>query len=200
VLRARDQIAPLQILQHAKRRSKAWLRARTVSRISISPRDDSWGRVRDDCCGRGVKPYDSVMKRLMTPRLAALGFARYGSTFNRCRRFRVEVISFQRSQYNTSRGALLTVNVGIASAYDPRCVTWMAAVDCPIQCRVGSLRPEREDLWYRYLPEEQTSTDVAVAAMRDIESHVFPFFERRPPPEWLLWLVAAPVNVVTRGR
>lgn len=147
-----------------------------------------------------MTPFHIAMLRLVVPRLAALGFTRHGSTFNRRRRLRVEAINFQRSTYNTSLGARFTVNAGIASAYDPHCVTWMAVVNCPINRRIGSLRPDRQDFWYEYLPEEQASTDAAVAAaMAEIERYVLPFFDQRPPLEWLLWLVAAPLNVATRG-
>lgn len=140
-----------------------------------------------------MTPYDDALRRIVVPRLSALGFARRGTSWMRRRRaVRVEVIDFQRSMNNTSDGARFTVNIGLAPISMAGADGWIALSGCPIRQRIGGLRPEHKDHWYRYLPEDRASTDAAITeAMADIDIYVLPFFAQRPWREREAWLVAA---------
>ncbi len=118
--------------------------------------------------------FEQAVGRQIAPRLKAEGFARRGQSWNRRRAGEIQVISVQRSTYNTVLGAQFTVNVGATPdllAPD----AWVAEHGCRWRMRIGMLRPEGQDHWYKYLPDDQVSVDAAIAeALADIEAFVLP--------------------------
>ncbi|WEZ84127.1 DUF4304 domain-containing protein [Rhizobium sp. 32-5/1] len=118
--------------------------------------------------------FEQAVGRKIAPRLKAEGFVRRGQSWNRRRDGEVQVISFQRSSNNTVLDARFTVNVGVTPdllAPD----AWVAEHDCRWRMRIGMLRPERQDHWYRYLPDDPGQVEAAIAeALADIEAFVLP--------------------------
>jgi hypothetical protein len=118
--------------------------------------------------------FEQAVGRKIAPRLKAEGFVRRGQSWNRRRDGEVQVISLQRSSNNSVLEARFTVNVGVTPdllAPD----AWVAEHGCRWRMRIGMLRPERQDHWYRYLPDDPGQVEAALAeALADIEAFVIP--------------------------
>jgi hypothetical protein len=119
--------------------------------------------------------FDQAVNQELAPRLRAAGFVRHGQTWNRRYDGVVQVISLQRSQNNTELDSRFTVNIGVTPEFgsSDRVVRHY---DCRRRERIGFLRPDHKDHWYRYLPKDDTSVRRAVAEARaDIESYLLPY-------------------------
>ena len=128
-----------------------------------------------------MNAFDQAMTRQVAPILEARGFVRRGQNWSRRERGAIEVVSFQRSMYNTRRGARFTVNIGVT----PDLVSshiWVAEPECRWRKRIGALRPEAQDHWYSYLPDDPASVQAAVTeALDDIEAYVLPYLATASP-------------------
>jgi hypothetical protein len=119
--------------------------------------------------------FDQAVNQELAPRLRAAGFVRHGQTWNRRSDGVVQVISIQRSQNNTELDSRFTVNIGVTPDFgsSDRAVRHY---DCRRRERIGFLRPDHRDHWYRYLPKDDTSVRSAVAEARaDIEAYALPY-------------------------
>ncbi|WP_348774931.1 DUF4304 domain-containing protein [Sinorhizobium fredii] len=94
------------------------------------------------------------------------------------------------------------MNIGVTP--DTRSTkAWVAETECRARQRIGFLRPERQDHWYRYLPKDPASVERAVAEARaDIEAHALPYLSQRSGdfPRLLLWATSAMQAHVTVSR
>jgi hypothetical protein len=121
--------------------------------------------------------FDQTVNRELAPCLKEAGFVRHGQTWNRRKDGVVQVISLQRSQNNTELGSKFTLNVGMTPDFGPADRT-VHEYNCKHRKRVGYLRPEQRDHWYRYLPKDPASVQAAIAeAHTDIETYVLPYLE-----------------------
>ncbi|OJF98743.1 DUF4304 domain-containing protein [Pararhizobium antarcticum] len=118
--------------------------------------------------------FEQAVGRQIAAKLKADGFARRGQSFNRRRGCEIQVISLQRSRNNTALRARYTVNIGVTpdlGAPD----AWVEASACRWRMRIGMLRPERQDHWYDYRPDDPENLDAAIAeTLADIEAYALP--------------------------
>lgn len=143
--------------------------------------------------------FNQAVNQELAPRLGAAGFVRHGQTWNRRNDGIVQVISLQRSQNNTELDSRFTVNIGMTPDFgsSDRVVRHY---DCRKRERIGFLRPEHRDHWYRYLPKDGTSVRAAVAEARaDIEAYVLPYLAS-PGLDDLPSTLTVPAFVLARVR
>ncbi len=135
--------------------------------------------------------FDRAVNRLIAPRLKEWGFARHHNSWNRRSLWVTEIIELQQSRSNTALGARFTINLGIAFRPWPTSA-WLKPHDCRFHRRIGQLRPDGQDHWYRYRPRDEAETERAVReALADIEAYVPAFFAAAPggpEPAPLRWL------------
>ncbi|WP_037434301.1 DUF4304 domain-containing protein [Sinorhizobium fredii] len=134
-----------------------------------------------------MNAFERVIAQELAPYLGSVGFLRHGQTWNRRMDGVVQVIALQRSMTNTELDSRFTVNIGVTPDTRPTKAS-VAEHECQARQRIGFLRPERQDHWYRYLPKDAASVVLAVAEARaDIEAHVLPYLSQRSGDfPWLL--------------
>jgi Domain of unknown function (DUF4304) len=98
---------------------------------------------------------DLIFKNLLTAtgrRLAPYGFKKKGAVFRLISGENAALIAFQRSQNNRRETLSFTVNIAIACGllFDPDGLTahTARAYDGHLQTRIGTLLPDRQDLWW----------------------------------------------------
>lgn len=126
-----------------------------------------------------MSAFEQVIGRELDPFLKTAGFLRHGQTWNRRTDGVVQVISVQRSMNNTEFDSRFTINIGVTPDIRPTKVR-IAEHECRSRQRIGFLRPERQDQWYRYRPKDSASVEAAIAEARaDIEAHVLPYLSKK---------------------
>ncbi|WP_245364162.1 DUF4304 domain-containing protein [Sinorhizobium americanum] len=124
--------------------------------------------------------FERVIGEDLAPYLRTVGFLRDGQTWNRRTEGVVQVISVQRSMNNTELNSRFTINVGVTPDTRPA-NTRLAEHECRSRLRIGFLRAERQDHWYRYRPRDPASVRRAVAEARaDVEAYVMPYLSQKP--------------------
>ncbi|MEY9167791.1 hypothetical protein ABIE78_005910 [Sinorhizobium fredii] len=134
-----------------------------------------------------MSAFERVIGQELAPYLRSVGFLRHGQTWNRRTDGVVQVISVQRSMNNTELDSRFTVNIGVTPGTRPTNAR-VAEHDCRARQRIGFLRPERQDHWYRYQPKDAASVQLAVAEARaDIEAYALPYLSQTSGKfPWLL--------------
>jgi hypothetical protein len=127
-----------------------------------------------------MSAFERVIGEELAPYLRTVGFLRHGQTWNRRMEGVVQVISVQRSMNNTELESRFTINIGVTPDTRPA-RTKVAEHECRSRLRIGILRAERQDHWYRYRPKDAASVRRAVAEARaDIEARVLPYLSQKP--------------------
>jgi len=133
----------------------------------------------------GQAEFDQMLAEDVRPLLREHGFAKQSRTFRRRRADVWHLLNFQKSTSSTRAAVKFTVNVCVASDR-LRGVSWLpegtkppAERECHVRARIGSLVPERTDLWWR-LSTPQDRRAVAAEVHNALLEHAIPFLERFP--------------------
>lgn len=135
--------------------------------------------------------FEQALNRHLAPRLRDAGFARRGATWSRRRGLFVHQVNLQRSRMNSALESRFTVNLAatlnVAGAAEGRMVLeedWVSRLDPALRpLRIGRLRPDGQDHWYRYRPDDPASVEAALrAATADLEAHGLPYLDAAPGP------------------
>lgn len=132
-----------------------------------------------------MKSVDRTIRRIIAPRMEALGFSRRHNTWNRRLFARVQVVNIQQSSYNTDTRASFAVNLGHRPGIALGAGTWTRSSDCrPEPRRLGFLTPARADTWYQCDPSDPTDVDRAVReCLADLDAYGLPWLDGSPAPE-----------------
>lgn len=120
-----------------------------------------------------AKRIDTIIRGRLAPRLKQAGFRKNARNFYREHSDHVDLINVQASLYNSATDSRFTVNVGvyypeISNLVDARPVRGLPKeYDCTIRERIGSLRADQLDYWWRV---DSASDDHAIAI--DLASQV----------------------------
>ena len=126
-----------------------------------------------------MRVVDKAFARIVAPRPAALGFEQRRPLWNRRRGFWMDVIKLQQSACSHKLEGRFTLNLAMRL----RRRGWQRPVDFLQQwvVRIGHLRPDRQDFWWRYDPSDPASAEAEVQAMlADMEAHGLPYLDRWP--------------------
>ncbi len=134
-----------------------------------------------------AKRIDAILKEELSPLLKRSGFRKVARNYYREHVDHVDVVNVQASQWNDGSDARFTVNVGVhfpaisAILEAPPFSGMPKEYNCIARARIGSLREDRIDLWWK-VDSSVNDQSVAKDLVREVEECCLPWLEKMSNP------------------
>ena len=109
------------------------------------------------------KNIDGILELSLKPILKQDGYRKSGRTWHREYKDAIQVVNIQSSRWNDSNEAGFAINVGcyypqVAKLLGDEVLQKPKEYECMTRARLGSLKPERTDLWWKITPDGATDS------------------------------------------